>query len=73
MERVRSRSIPGWKHEEVFAQDVNRATRCLREWRRQGIGPAWAKFGNDVYYRDDAAQTYLEANEKKPVRSRRAA
>lgn len=62
--------IPGWDHENVFSKKTRKSKRTLRGWRRQGIGPAWAKFGVDIYYRDNAAQAYLETTEIKPVRSR---
>lgn len=66
-------SIPGLLHESEFSRKIRKSIRCLRGWRSKRIGPAWAKMGVDVYYKDNAAQEYLQANEQEPLRSKRRA
>jgi hypothetical protein len=65
--------LDGWIIEHEFAPKVGKSVRALRKWRQLQIGPAWAEFGKQIYYRDNAAQVYLAANEKNPVRSQRRA
>lgn len=61
--------LDGWIIEHEFAPKVGKSVRALRKWRQLQIGPAWAEFGRQVYYRADAAQTYLAATEKNPARA----
>jgi hypothetical protein len=41
----------------------------LRKWRQQGRGPAYTKFGKQVYYRDVSRDAWLRRQEIEPIRS----
>jgi hypothetical protein len=45
------------------------AIRTLRKWRAVGLGPAFTKFGKQIFYRDESRTSWLRSQEVQPVRA----
>jgi hypothetical protein len=52
--------IPGYIPEESQADRAGVTVSTLRQWRRQGYGPRWSKFGRFVMYAEDANARFIE-------------
>jgi hypothetical protein len=65
--------LEGWSHESDVARQLGKKLRTLRKWRQLGIGPAWAKNGKTVIYRNAGIPEYFQSQERKPVRNKRGA
>jgi hypothetical protein len=65
--------IPGYTPEADTAKQLGVAVRTLRKWRRQGLGPAYTKFGKQVHYRDASRDAWLRRQEVEPTRELTAA
>ncbi|BBO88184.1 helix-turn-helix domain-containing protein [Desulfosarcina ovata] len=48
--------------EKELAEILNVHVQTLRNWRFQGRGPAYAKFGSSVRYDPQAVLAYLQAS-----------
>jgi Helix-turn-helix domain len=72
LKRKRIAHIPGYTDECQTAESLGVAVRTLRKWRAQGLGPAYTKFGKQVYYRDASRDAWLRRQEVEPVRSAEA-
>jgi hypothetical protein len=70
--RKRIAHVPGYLREAEMAEQLGVAVRTLRKWRQQGFGPAYTKFGKQVYYRDVSRDAWLRRQEVEPVRSAEA-
>jgi hypothetical protein len=56
--------ISDYLDECELAEDVGRALRTVRGWRRNGAGPPYIVLGKRVYYRRAAVRTWLLAKER---------
>jgi hypothetical protein len=63
--------IAGYLSELEVATTLDRTTRTLRIWRARGLGPAFARIGNNVVYREQAISDWLLSNEVQPVRGKK--
>jgi hypothetical protein len=55
--------------ERSFARQINQKLRTLWSWRTKGIGPPWVKIGKAVYYGKPGALSWIQSNERQPVRA----
>jgi hypothetical protein len=69
LKRKRIAHIPGYTHESETAEQLGVAVRTLRKWRQLGLGPAFTKFGKQIFYRDEARSSWLHSQEQQPVRA----
>ncbi len=67
--RQRFANIPGYKTELQTAEELGLRVRTLRQWRRLGEGPAYAKFGRQILYRVESLTAWLRSQETQPVRA----
>lgn len=65
--------LSGHRTESETARALDTTERTLRNWRAQGVGPAYVKIGRKIFYSDSALESWLKAIEMTPVRSGRAA
>jgi hypothetical protein len=54
--------------EDAFAQQLGRALRTIREWRKLGKGPPVTWVGQTPLYRIEAVKDWLRASEKRQPR-----
>lgn len=47
---------------EQAAEILHRNPRTLTNWRHQGVGPRYTKFGNRVLYRESDIYDFIEAS-----------
>jgi hypothetical protein len=69
LKRKRIARIPGYTNEAETAAELGVATRTLRKWRQLGLGPAFTKFGKQIFYRDESRVSWLRSQEVQPVRA----
>jgi hypothetical protein len=60
-----------WLSEEETAAAIQKSVRTLRQWRRKGIGPPYARFGRTIKYRRPSLVAHFRDSEINPVRARR--
>ena len=60
-----------WLTEREAAVEVGKALRTIRQWRKVGKGPPYARFGRTVKYRKSALTEYYRSSEINPARERR--
>ena len=49
------------------AEKLGNTVRTLENWRARRIGPAWCKIGHRIYYREAALESWIQAQEQRPV------
>jgi hypothetical protein len=59
-----------WLSEEETATAIKKSVRTLRQWRRRGIGPPYARFGRTIKYRKSSLVDHFRNSEINPVRVR---
>ncbi|MFY9835115.1 MAG: hypothetical protein WAK55_01340 [Xanthobacteraceae bacterium] len=69
LKRKRTAHIPGYTNEADTAEQLGVAIRTLRKWRQLGLGPAFTKFGKQIFYRDESRVSWLRSQEAQPVRA----
>jgi hypothetical protein len=69
LKRKRIAHIHGYSDEHSTAEQLGVAVRTLRKWRQQGLGPAFTKFGKQIFYRDESRSLWLRSQEVQPVRA----
>jgi uncharacterized protein YjcR len=69
---AKSKLLEGFSPEHEVACELGVSVRTLRSWRQRRVGPPWTEMGKKILYRDAAIIGYLESQEIKPVRGRRA-
>jgi hypothetical protein len=72
LKRRRIAHLPGYTDERQTAEGLGVAVRTLRKWRQQCRGPAYTKFGKQVFYRDASRDAWLRRQEIEPIRSAEA-
>ncbi len=61
VEPIRVRVLPdGRMDSNNAAKYLNRAPKTLAMWRRQGIGPEWAKCGGRVFYYKNRLDAFIQ-------------
>jgi hypothetical protein len=65
--------IPGFSDERSTAEELGLRVDALRKWRRQGIGPPYAKIGKQIFYPDEARAEWLKSRVVEPIRELTAA
>jgi hypothetical protein len=58
-----------WLSEQETAAAINKSVRTLRQWRRGGIGPPYARFGRTIKYRKSSLVEHFRRAEINPVRA----
>jgi hypothetical protein len=61
--------LDDWLSEKETAASVEKSIRTLRQWRRKGVGPPYARFGRTIKYHLPALVEHFKANEVRPVRT----
>ena len=69
LKRKRIAHIPGYTNEADTAEQLGVAIRTLRKWRQLGLGPAFTKFGKQIFYRDESRASWMRTQEVQPVRA----
>jgi hypothetical protein len=59
----------GFLNEEQQAEELGVTVRTIRRWRKDGTGPAFTRNGQQVLYRADWTQQWLEGGKQPPVRA----
>ena len=59
-----------WLSEDEAAAAAGKTKRTLRQWRRRGVGPPYARFGRTIKYRKLAFISHYRQTEIKPHRNR---
>ena len=54
----------------AYRAEVGKTVRTLRDWRRRGVGPSFARFGRTVRYNRVTLAEYFKSQEVQPVRRR---
>ena len=60
-----------WLGEAEAAAELDKSTRTLRDWRRQGKGPPYALFGRTIKYNRQTLAEHYKGQQVTPVRIRR--
>jgi hypothetical protein len=68
-----SELLDGYTPEDQMAKARGLAVRTLRAERHRGDGPPWVKMNRQVLYPNQGFRDWLKANERRPVRTGRAA
>ena len=63
-------ALDEWLSEEQTAAEVDKSVRTLRQWRRKGVGPPYARFGRTIKYRKPSLVEHFRKSEINPVRAR---
>jgi hypothetical protein len=60
--------LDAYRTETEQAQLLGKALRTVRNWRKNGTGPAYTRMGNQFLYRDDWTAAWLEKGKQTPPR-----
>lgn len=62
-------AVRGHYTTEEVCRLLNVSNRTLTRWHALRVGPPRIKVGNQIFYRKDAVEAWLRANETGPLRS----
>jgi hypothetical protein len=60
-----------WLSEGETAAEIKKSLRTIRQWRKVGKGPPYARFGRTIKYRKSAIAEHFRSSEIDPSRAAR--
>jgi hypothetical protein len=63
--------LDDWLDEVETAAAIGVSVRTLRQWRRKGEGPPYARFGRAIKYHKPALAEHFKSIQVLPVRTRK--
>jgi len=59
--------------EDELAAQLRKSRATLQTWRSRGLGPAWVKLGQSIYYDRQRVREWIAASEHMPDRTKSGA